>query len=144
MAYQSKDILLAIQSLCPTLSLMVDYVLADLGDGQGPRITMWNSTAVAQPTQAQIEAVDTDALLAAQAKVLPQDLMAQFTTDDATKIQTAIATDISKWQLWYSLLAQRDPMLVSNARFKAGWSALVTALGQERMNAIAASLGLMV
>jgi hypothetical protein len=32
-------------------------------------------------------------------------------------------------------------MLITNARFLSGWNALVTVLGQTRMNAIATSLG---
>lgn len=73
--------------------------------------------------------------------VLSQDLMAQFTADDAGLIQTAIAGNTQFWLLWSAMQAQRDPMLVTNARFLAGWSALVTVLGQPRMDAIATALG---
>lgn len=76
--------------------------------------------------------------------VLPQDLMAQFTQTDATAIQTAIAGNIQFWLLWNSMVAQRDPMQVTNARFKSGWSALVSVLGQPRMDAIASALGVTV
>jgi hypothetical protein len=43
--------------------------------------------------------------------------------------------------LWASLQAQKDPMVVTNARFLAGWSALVQVLGAPRMTAIATALG---
>jgi hypothetical protein len=95
---------------------------------------------VAQPTAAEIEAVDTDALLAPRA-VLAQDLMAQFTADDATKIQTAISGNVPFWLLWSAMQAQKDPMVIANARFQAGWAALVQVLGQPRMTAIATALG---
>jgi hypothetical protein len=73
--------------------------------------------------------------------VLSQDLMAQFTATDAAAIQTAIAASQPFWLLWYQLQAQKDPMLVTNARFLAGWSALVQVLGQPRMTAIATAIG---
>lgn len=75
--------------------------------------------------------------------VLPQDLMAQFTAADMVKINAARATDTTGATdlLWYSMVAQRDPMVVTNARFTSGWSALVSVLGQARMNAIATALG---
>lgn len=76
--------------------------------------------------------------------VLSQDLMAQFTADDAAKIQAAIAGKVQFWLLWQSLTTQKDPMLVTNARFLAGWGALVSVLGQPRMDAIAAALGVTV
>src|SRR5258708_4535794 len=57
--------------------------------------------------------------------VLSQDLMALFTTADMTAIQTAISGNAQFLQLWYAMLAQRDPMMVRNARFLAGWAALV-------------------
>lgn len=73
-----------------------------------------------------------------------QDLMAQFTADDAAKIQTAVATNPQFWLLWSSLQAQKDPMEVGNARFLTGWAALVQVLGQPRMDAIAQALGVKV
>lgn len=73
--------------------------------------------------------------------VLPQDLMAQFTAMDAAAIQTAVAANVQFWLLWSAMTAQRDPMVVSNARFLAGWAALVQVLGQPRMTAIATALG---
>jgi len=39
-------------------------------------------------------------------------------------------------------LVQRDPMVVQNARFQAGWAALVQVLGQPRMSTIATALDL--
>jgi hypothetical protein len=75
------------------------------------------------------------------AQILSQDLMAQFTTADATAIQAAVAGNVQFWLLWQAMTAQKDPMIVTNARFLAGWAALVTVLGQPRMTAIAAALG---
>jgi hypothetical protein len=67
--------------------------------------------------------------------------MAQLTAADITTIQAAISGNPSFMLLWYSLLAQRDPMVVTNARFLAGWAALVRVLGAARMTAIATALG---
>lgn len=77
----------------------------------------------------------------APAQVLSQDLMAQFTAADITTIQAAIGGNAALALLWYSMLAQRDPMTVTNARFLAGWAALVQVLGQPRMTATATALG---
>lgn len=74
--------------------------------------------------------------------VLSQDLMAQFTADDLTKIKAAIEDSIQFWGLWSALQTQKDPMLVTNARFLRGWGALVQVLGQPRMDAIATALGI--
>lgn len=74
--------------------------------------------------------------------VLSQDLMAQFTVADATTIQAIVSGNVQFWLLWSSMQAQKDPMGVTNARFLAGWSALVTVLGQPRMTAIAAALNI--
>lgn len=76
--------------------------------------------------------------------VLSQDLMAQFTADDLTKIKAAIDANIQFWGLWSAMQAQKDPMLVTNARFLAGWNALVQVLGQPRMDAIATALGVVI
>ena len=73
--------------------------------------------------------------------MLSQDIMAQFTADDATKIQAAISGNVQFWLLWSAFQAQSDPMVVTNARFQAGWSALITVLGAPRMTAIATALG---
>ena len=73
--------------------------------------------------------------------VLSQDLMAQFTVADYTAIKTAVASNDVFGLLWVSLQAQRDPMMISNARFQTGWAALVTVLGAPRMSAIATALG---
>lgn len=73
--------------------------------------------------------------------VLSQDLVAQFTSDDAVKIKAAVDGNTQFWLLWSAMQAQSAPMLVTNARFVAGWSALVTVLGRPRMNQIAAALG---
>lgn len=76
------------------------------------------------------------------ARILSQDLMAQFTADDAAKIQAVVASSPQLWLLWSALQAQSEPMATTSRRFVAGWSALVMALGQVRMNQIAASLGI--
>lgn len=138
MGYRPAQISLAVQVLRPGLLNNVDFELA-VTDA-APFISVWNRTDVAQPTAAEIEAVDTDALLAPRA-VLAQDLMAQFTADDATKIQTAISGNVPFWLLWSAMQAQKDPMVIANARFQAGWAALVQVLGQPRMTAIATALG---
>ncbi|OAF09882.1 hypothetical protein AYJ54_11800 [Bradyrhizobium centrolobii] len=52
-----------------------------------------------------------------------------------------VYADAGRALLWWSFLAQRDPMAISNDRFRAGWSALVSVLGAPRMTAIAAALG---
>ena len=75
------------------------------------------------------------------AQVLSQDLMAQFTVADYTAIKAAVAGNDSLGLLWSALQAQKDPMVVTNARFQQGWSALVTVLTQSRMNEIATALG---
>lgn len=75
------------------------------------------------------------------AAFLSQDLMAQFTADDAAKIKAAVETNPQFWLLWSAMQAQKDPMQISNARFLAGWSALVFVLGASRMSAIAGALG---
>ena len=74
---------------------------------------------------------------------LPQDLMAQFTPADMTKIMGAVTADATGQTalLWYAMVANRDPMVVTNARVKQGWQALVSVLGTDRTNAIAAALG---
>jgi hypothetical protein len=91
--------------------------------------------------------------------VLSQDLMAQFTATDVATILVALdneaaqaKTDLAAArvpaaplnQLWAALQAQKDPMIVTNARFLAGWSALVTVLGQTRMSAISSALGVII
>jgi len=73
--------------------------------------------------------------------VLSQDLMAQFSVADYTAIVSAVSANPALGLLWASLQAQHDPMIVTNARFQAGWSALVTVLGAPRMSAIATALG---
>jgi hypothetical protein len=96
----------------------------------------WNGTALVPPAAAPDEP--------APQTVQAQDLMAQFTAVDIVAIQAAISSDTSKMLLWYSLLAQRDPMHVNNDRFLAGWRALIDVLGIDRMNAIAGVLGVTV
>jgi hypothetical protein len=74
--------------------------------------------------------------------IAPQDLMAQFTVGDAAKIKAAVETNPQFWLLWSAMQAQKDPMIAMNARFLAGWNALVQILGQARMTQIAAALNL--
>src|SRR5207237_340701 len=73
--------------------------------------------------------------------VLSQDLMAQFDADDAAKIRAAVEGNSQFWLLWSSLQAQKDAMIVGNARFMTGWNALVQVLGADRMAAISTALG---
>jgi hypothetical protein len=73
--------------------------------------------------------------------VLSQDLMAQITVADYSAIMAAIAATPALGLLWSQMQAQKDPMLVTNTRFLAGWAALVQVLGQPRMTAIATALG---
>lgn len=97
----------------------------------------WLDEVQTAPTQVEI-----DAELLNLQEVLPQAMIAQFTPDDMLTVQTAISADNTKLLLWYSFLAQRDPMKVGNARFRAGWDSLVQTLGQQRMDAIATALGI--
>lgn len=103
------------------------------------------SYANEQPGYAEEFLADNDAALVAfltpPQSVMSQDLMAQFTAADATAIQAAIGANVQFWLLWSAMQAQRDPMIVTNARFLAGWNALVQVLGQPRMTAIATALG---
>lgn len=72
--------------------------------------------------------------------ILPAELMAQFTVDDATRIQAAVNGNAQFWLLWSAMQAQSDPMLVGNARFLQGWGALTQVLGADRVSAIAKAL----
>jgi hypothetical protein len=103
-----------------------------------------------QPEYADEFLADTDTAMIAflnppvPQTVLSQDLMAQFTADDAAKIRTAVEGNAQFWLLWSAMQAQKDPMQVTNDRFLTGWSALVQVLGQPRMDAIAVALGVTV
>lgn len=102
----------------------------------------WLDTAQTRPTDVEITAKASEIAGAPiPQSVLSQDLMAQFTADDATKIQAAVSGNVQFWLLWSAMQAQKDPMEVGNARFQAGWNALVQVLGQSRMDAIATALG---
>ncbi|SIO51222.1 hypothetical protein SAMN05443247_06907 [Bradyrhizobium erythrophlei] len=96
----------------------------------------WNGTSLVAPAPLPVSPLPQS--------VLPQDLMAQFTADDAAKIQMAVSANVPFWLLWSALQTQKDPMLVTNARFLAGWAALTQVLGAPRMTAIAAALGVTV
>ena len=106
--------------------------------------------SASQPGFAKEELPDDDATIAAFVDppapqlVLPQDLMAKFTVDDAAAIQVAVAGNAQFWLLWSAMQTQRDPMLVTNARFLTGWRALIEVLGQPRMDAIASALNVSV
>lgn len=76
------------------------------------------------------------------AQILSQDLMAQFTTEDAAKIKDAVSNNTQLWLLWSAMQAQSNPMVVTNARFLAGWQALTSVLGSARMAEIATTLGI--
>lgn len=78
------------------------------------------------------------------ATITSQDLMAQFTPADIAAITGAISASAQLALLWYSLLAQRDPMVVTNERFQTGWGALTQVLGADRMNEIATALNVTV
>jgi hypothetical protein len=120
MAYHPDQIILAIESLCPTLKNFADYGVSNLNDGNGNFIAFWNSTTVPQPTMAQIEAVDTDALLAkasvpqtvsprqARLALLAAGLLDQVEASvsaagGATKITWDYATEINR----------TDPLIIS-------------------------------
>ena len=72
---------------------------------------------------------------------LAQDFLAQLTSADYAAIQSAIAGSADLGLLWASLLAQKDPIVTTSARFTAGWAALSGALGSTRATAIATALG---
>jgi hypothetical protein len=141
MAYHPSQIWLAMQSLHPKLVLNVDYELA-LIEG-APQISGWKRSDVAQPTQAEIEAVDTDALLRSQSTFLARNLLAQLTADDYARIQTAIGSSPALGLLWSSLLGQGEaPISASSDRFKQGWAGMTLVLGNQRAQTIAAAVGI--
>jgi hypothetical protein len=69
MAYNSADIAFAVQSLYPTLANGLDYELSLIN---GTNVSRWNSATIEQPTDAQLESVDTDAIKAAL--LVPQSI----------------------------------------------------------------------
>ena|ERR1700730_17548992 len=115
----------------PPPGFSADYI-AVANAGVGPEWT-WNGAALAPPVIVPPPAPPQT--------VLSQDLMAQFTVADFTAIKTAVANSDNFGLLWASLQAQKDPMIITKPRFKAGWSALITVLGATRMAAIATALG---
>jgi len=142
MAYNPAQILLAVESLRPGLQLQIDFELADLNDGNGPFVSAWKREDVAEPTKAEIEAVDTDALAQAGATFLARDLLSRLTVDDYINIMRATGSSPALGLLWVSLLAQGDaPIAVSADRFKQGWIGMSQALGTERADAIAQAIG---
>jgi hypothetical protein len=143
MAYNARDILLAVRNLRPGLANAFDFDLTDHQDGNGPAISAWYRSDVAQPSQAEIEAVDTDALVKAQATFLARDLLAQLSPADYVNIQDAIGGSPALGLLWSSLLAQGEaPISVSSERFKQGWTTLSKTLGADRSATIAKAVGI--
>lgn len=142
MAYNSKQILLAVEHIRPGLKLGEDFDLADHGDGNGPFISAWNRDDLAAPTKA-VEEVDTDELLKDQSRFLARDLLAQLTADDYTNIVRATNSSPALGLWWAALLAQGDaPISISADRFKRGWGGMSQALGAERAGAIAHAIGI--
>jgi phosphohistidine swiveling domain-containing protein len=85
---QNQRILYAVQSLCLTLQNYIDFELSNI-DGKNV-ISRWSNTTIAQPTEAQLEAVDTDAIKAAA--LVPQSISdRQFFQQLA--VQSIIAED---------------------------------------------------
>jgi hypothetical protein len=106
-------------------------IIAVQSDVVGPDWSWSGTTLVASPAPAIAPLPQT---------VLSQDLMAQFTVADYSAIKTAIAGSDQFGLMWSAMQAQKDPMLITNARFLAGWNALVQILGQPRMTQIATTL----
>lgn len=100
----------------------------------------WLDDPQTKPTDAEI----LTALQSLPKLVSPQDLIAQITVDDAAKIQAYIANNPQAWLLWSAFNTQKDAMLTTNDRFKAGWFTLKAIIGDARMNQIAAALGITV
>jgi hypothetical protein len=143
MAYNSAQILLAVLHLRPSLKVHVDFELADLNDGKGPFISIWNRVDIAAPTQAEIEAVDTEALSKLHATFFARDLLAQLTPIDYDNVLQAVGSSPALGLLWASLLAQGEaPISVSSDRFKQGWAGLARAIGVARAHAIAIAVGI--
>ncbi len=141
MAYHPKDIVLALKSLHPSLAANVDFEVSDHGDG--PFISRWEREDLAQPTAAEIEAVDTDALLQQQVTFVARDMLAQLTPDDYARIQAAIASSAALGLLWAALLGQGEaPISVGSDRFRQGWVGMMSALDKDRAHAIACAIGI--
>lgn len=138
MAKKLSDLHAAIAAVCP-ISGVCGYLAEDR--------STWTFDPMPDATDEQIKAAE--AVIAAfdptveplKTAVLPQDLMALFTPDDALKIKNAIDAKPSLWLLWSSLQTQSEPMEIGNARFKAGWGVLTQTLGPDRMAQIAGELG---
>ncbi|WP_377829733.1 hypothetical protein ACFKHW_09540 [Bradyrhizobium lupini] len=141
MAYHPKDFVLALLALRPGLVANIDFEVSDHGDG--PVISRWERADVAQPTVAEIEAVDSAVLLQSQARFVARDMLAQLTPDDYARIHAAIATSAALGLLWSALLGQGEaPISVGSDRFRQGWAGIASALGNDRAHAIAAAIGI--
>ena len=118
MAYNPLQFVLAVQSLCPGVQPFVDFLAADHGDGAGPVISQWNRTDIEQPTLTQIQAVDTDALLAkaeipqtvtprqARLALLAAGLLDQVTT----AVNAAGGATLITWE-YASSFDRNDPLI---------------------------------
>src|SRR5438045_3110532 len=93
----------------------------------------WLDDAQTRPTDDEI----LTALTQLPKLVQPQDLIAQITVDDAAKVQAYIADNPQAWLLWSAFNTQKDAMLTTNDRFKAGWFTLKAIIGDQRMSEIA-------
>ncbi|QPF93775.1 XkdW family protein [Bradyrhizobium commune] len=143
MAYHPKDFVLALAALRPGLARNIDFEVSDHGDG--PFISRWERTDVAQPTAAEVAAVDTDALLQQQVRFVAREMLAQLTPDDYVRIQLAITSNAALGLLWAALLGQGEaPISVGSDRFRQGWAGMTSALGSDRSHAIAAAIGILV
>jgi hypothetical protein len=122
MAYNSSQLDLAVQHLCPGLEVNVDYELNDIG--HGPFVGQWHTTKYEQPTQEQLAQVDTDALLAQAnipqtvsprqarlalfaAGMLDQAQAAVDAAGGATKITWEYATEIRRSEPLIDTLGQQ-------------------------------------
>lgn len=74
--------------------------------------------------------------------VTSQEIMAQFSSEDAAAIKKAIDAHPEMFLLWSAFQAQYEPMRVTNERFVQGWTALKQVVGEDRMASIADILNL--
>jgi hypothetical protein len=113
MAYDPLQFVLAVEGLRPVKNI-IDFLASD--HGEGPYISAWYPTDITQPTQEEIESVDTDALLYQQnmpvlsAKQFRLGLLDVDLLDDAETAVAAAGRDVQvTWE--YGVVVQRhDPM----------------------------------
>jgi|GEM_PF-4780843 len=109
MAFNKVYTVLAVEHLTG-LKNIIDFEVADLGDGN-PVITAWHATNTQQPTQSQIQAVDTDALLNPPVSKPPRVVAAALnigiadgnitSLDGAFNIAGAIYFDVGQYMLLF-------------------------------------------